>query len=140
MISPYPFTVENLKTGFKINLDSHNVNDATSILSIMPIYPDLGIKARHINKNLKEMAGINARLINQYKFNYPLLFSASFYKINEEDQRNDEIELFINLNFFENLTESDFNNIDAKSQLEHQIQGTKDSGWIFDKIISMQIR
>ena len=39
-----------------------------------------------------------------------------------------------------NLTESDIDNIDIKSQLEHQIQiqETKDSGWIFDKIISMK--
>ena len=40
------------------------------------------------------------------------------------------------------LTESDIDNIDIKSQLEHQIQiqETKESGWIFDKIISMKIR
>ena len=69
-----------------------------------------------------------------------MLFSASFYKNNEEDQRNDEIELFINLNINNNLTESDIDNIDLKSQLEHQIQiqETKESGWIFDKINSMK--
>ena len=40
-----------------------------------------------------------------------------------------------------NLTESDIDNIDVRSQLEHQIQirETKDSGWIFDKINSMKI-
>ena len=34
------------------------------------------------------------------------------------------------------------NNIDVKSQVEHQIQNqeAKDSGWIFDKINSMRIR
>ena len=42
------------------------------------------------------MATIYARLINQKKFKYHILFSASFYKIIEEDQRCDEIELFIN--------------------------------------------
>ena len=101
------------------------------------------------------MATIYARLINQCKFNDHILFSASFYKINEEDQRSDEIELFINLkinnNLIElfinlktnkNLTETDINNIDVKSQLEPQIQvqETKESGWIFDKINSMKIR
>ena len=87
------------------------------------------------------MAAIYARLINQYKFKYHILFSARFYKNNEEDQRNDEIELFINLNINNNLTESDIDNIDLKSQLEHQIQiqETKESGWIFDKINSMKI-
>ena len=43
------------------------------------------------------MATIYAWLINQYKFQYHILFSASFYKINEEDKRSDEIELFITL-------------------------------------------
>ena len=62
--------------------------------------------------------------------------------INEEDQRNDEIELILNLNINHNLTENDIKNIDVKSRLEHQIQiqKTKDSGWIFDKINSMKIR
>ena len=88
------------------------------------------------------MATIYARLINQYKSKYHILFSATFYKINEEDQRSDGIELFINLNINQNLTESDIKNIDVKLQLEHQIQiqETKESGWIFDKSNSMKIR
>ena len=142
MINPYYFIDEILKIGFKINLESHNTNHANSLLNIEPIFPDIGIETRYINKILKEMATIYARLINQYKFKYHILFSASFYKINEEDQRSDEIELFINLNINNNLTETDINNIDVKSQLEHQIQvqETKESGWIFDKINSMKIR
>ena len=41
-----------------------------------------------------------------------------------------------------NSTENDIIDIDVKSQLEHQIQirETKESGWIFDKINSMEIR
>ena len=35
------------------------------------------------------MATIYARLLGQNKFTYHILFSASFYKINEEDQRSD---------------------------------------------------
>ena len=40
-----------------------------------------------------------------------------------------------------NLTESDLDKIDNKSPLEHQIQQLemKDSGWRFDKTISMTI-
>ena len=142
MINPYYFIDENLKIGFKINLESHNINHANSLLNIIPNFPDIGIEKRYINKILKEMATIYARLINQYKFKYHILFSASFYKINEEDQRSDEIELFINLKINNNLTETDVNNIDVKSQLEHQIQTqeTKESGWIFDKINEMKIR
>ena len=142
MINPYYFIDENLKIGFKIFLESHNINRANSLLNIEPNFPDIGIETRYINKILREMATIYARLINQYKFKYHKSFSASFYKINEEDQRSDEIELFINLNINNNLTETDVNNIDVKSQIEHQIQvqETKESGWIFNKNNSMKIR
>ena len=46
----------------------------------------------------------------------------------------------MNNNF--NITESDIHNIDVNSQLEHQIQiqETKESGWMIDKINSMKIR
>ena len=82
-----------------------------------------------------------ARLINQYKFENHIIFSASFYQINKEDHRSDEIELFINLNFNNNLTETDIINIDVKPQIEHQIQNqkSKESGCIFNKINSMKI-
>ena len=141
MINPYYFIDENLKNGFKINLESHNFSHANSILTITPKFPEFGIEYRFINKIIKELSVIYARLINQYKFKYHTLFSASFYKINEEDQRKNEIELYINLNINHNLTESDIDNIDVKSQLEQQIQNQemKESGWIFDKINSMKI-
>ena len=59
---------------------------------------------------------------NQYKLKYHILISATFYKINKEDQRGDETELFINLNNNNNLTESDFNNIDVISQLDSNLR------------------
>ena len=141
MINPYYFIDENLKIGFKINLESHNINHANSLLNVIPHFPDIGIETRYINKILKKMATIYSKLINQYKFKYHKLFSASFYKINEQDQRSDEIETFINLNINSNLTETDINDVDVKSQLEHQIQiqEAKESEWIFDKINSMKI-
>ena len=142
MINPYCFTVGILKIGFKIILESHNINHANSLLNIIPIFPDIGIERRYINKIPKEMATIYARLINQYKFKYHILFSASFYKIIEEDQRSDEIEIFNNLKINSNLTETD--NIKSqqiiKSQHQIQIQETKESGWIFDKINLMKKR
>ena len=142
MINPYYFIDEKLKIGFKINLESHNINHSNSLLSIIPNFPDIGIETRYINKILKQMATIYSKLINQYKFKYHKLFPASFYKINEEDQRSDEIERIINLNINNNSTETDINDVDVKSQLEHQIQiqETKECGWIFDKIKSMKIR
>ena len=47
----------------------------------------------------------------------------------------------MNLNINHNLTESDIDNIDVRSQLDHQIlvEENRESGWIFDKIISMEI-
>ena len=141
MINPYYFIDRNLKNGFKINLESHNISHANSILTITCKYPEIGIEYRYNNGIVKELSVIYARLINQYKFKYHTLFSASFYKVNEEDQRDSEIELYINLKSNKNLTESDIDNIDVRSQLEHQIQiqETKESGWIFDKINSMKI-
>ena len=141
MINPYYFIDKNLKNGFKIDLESHNISHANSILTIIPKFPEFGIEFRYFNKIVRELSFIYARLINQYKFKYHTLFSASFYKINEEDQRDNHIELYINLKINNNLTESDIDNIDIRSQLEDQIQmqELKESGWIFDKINSMKI-
>ena len=88
------------------------------------------------------MATTYARLLNRYIFKYHIIFSASFHKINEEDQRSDEIELFINLKVIKNLTKNDNDMIDYESQLEYRIhvQEKKDSGWVFDEINSMKIR
>ena len=58
------------------------------------------------------MATIYATLINQYKFKYHNLFSASFYKINDKDPRSHETELFTNLKINNNLTENDNDKID----------------------------
>ena len=135
MINPYYFTDENLEIGFKINLDSHNINHANSILGITPDFPKFGVEFSYFKKILKEMATFYARLINQYKFKYRTLFSASFYRIDEEDQICDDVENFISLKIIANLTETYVDNIDVKSQSEHQIriQETKKSEWIFGK-------
>ena len=141
MINPYYFIDENLKNGFKIKLESHKISHPISILNITPKFPESGFEFRYNNKIIKELSVIYARLINQYKSKNHKLFSGSFYKIIEEDQRNKEIELYINLNIKHNLTESDIDNIDVRSQMEQQIQiqETKESGWIFDKINSMKL-
>ena len=139
MINPYYFNDENSKIGFKFNLEGHNVSHANSLLTITPNFPEFGVEFIYVNKIIEELSFIYARLINQYKFKYHTLFSASFYKINEEDQRNIEIERYIILNMNHNLTESDIINNDVKSQLELQIQETKESGCIFDKTNSMKL-
>ena len=87
------------------------------------------------------MSVIYARLINQYIFKYQTVFSARFHKQNEDNQVVDETELIIILNINHKLTQTDIDKIDVKSPLEHQIQQQeiKDSGWRFDKIISMTV-
>ena len=141
MIILYSFTNRNFKVGFKINVDTHHINHANSKLTIIPNYPEFGIEIRYVNKIMKKMSINHARLINQYKFKYQTVFSARFDKQNEDNQVLDETEFLIKLNIYQNLTESDFDKIDVKSPLEHQIQQQqmKDSGWRFDKTNSMTI-
>ena len=80
-------------------------------------------------------------MLSHYRFENHILSSAIFYKI-KEDRRSDETEVYIILTIYHGLTETDFNNIGVKPQLEHQFQfqETKESDWIFDKFISMEIR
>ena len=137
----YFFNDENLKVGFKNNVDSHNLHHTNSELTIIPKHPEFGIEVRYINKIMKELAVIYARSRNRYKFKHQTVFSARFDKQDEDNQVLDETELFMNLNINHNLTQSDLDNIDVVSQLDYQIlqQEMKESGWRFDKINSMTI-
>ena len=141
MLNQYYFTDRALQVGFKINLDSHNLHHTNSKLTIIPNHPEFGIEVRFINKIMKELSVIYARLKNQYKFKYQTVFSARFDKQNEDGQLLDETELFINLNINHKLTQTDIDNIDVVSPLEHQKQplDMRDFGWRFDKINSMTI-
>ena len=141
MINPYYFTDRNLKVGLKINLDTHRINRANSKLTITPNYPEFGVEVRYINKIIKELTVIYARLMNQYNFKNQTVLPARFDKKDENNQVLDETELLINLNFNHNLTESDLDKIDIKSPLEHQIrqQKIKNSGWRFDRINSLTV-
>ena len=141
MNHPYYFTDRNSKVGFNIILESHHNDHANSKLIIKPNYPEFEIEVRYINKIMKELSIIWARLINQYIFRYQTVFSAKFDKQDEDNQLLDETELFINLNINHNLTESVLDKIDTKSPLEHQIQQQemKDRGWRFDLKNSMTV-
>ena len=135
------FTGRSLRVGFNINLDNHHINHARSNLTITQNYPEFGIETRHINKITKEMAIIYGWILYHYKFKYQGVFSARFDKQDEDDQMLDEIDLFINLKINHNLTESDIDETDGKSQFEYEIhqQEMKDLGWIFNKSISMTV-
>ena len=139
MINPYYLSDRNLKVAYKINLDSHHINHLNSKITITSNFQDTGIEFRFINKIMREMSIIYARLLNQYKFRYQLVFVGRFDKQVEDGQIFDETELFINLNINQNLTQSDLDNINITFPLERQIQQQvmKDSGWRFDKISSM---
>ena len=91
MINPYYFVDENLKIVFKINLESHNISHTNSILTTVLNYPEFVIGFRYFNKIIKGLSVIYAKFWNQYKFKYHTLFSANFHKINEEDQKSNEM-------------------------------------------------
>ena len=65
LINPKYFTDRNLQLGFKLNLDGHHINPANSKLTVIPFYSELGVEVRYINKIIKELSVIYARLINQ---------------------------------------------------------------------------
>ena len=67
VLNPYYFTDRNLKVGSKMNLDSHHINHGISKINITPNYPEFGIEVRYINKIIKDLSNLYARLINQYK-------------------------------------------------------------------------
>ena len=88
------------------------------------------------------MAKIYACLTNQYKYKYQKnMFPARFGKQDEDYQILGKIEFYIKLIILRNLTESDIDKIDVRSQLEQQIQNQnwKWSVCWFDKTSSMTI-
>ena len=44
MINPNYFFDENLKIGFKNNLESHNISHSNSILTVTPNFPEFGVE------------------------------------------------------------------------------------------------
>ena len=75
------------------------------------------------------------------KFEDQTVFSTRVYKLNEDDQVPDEIELSISMNFIQNSAESDIDNISIRSQIDHQIQnqGTKESSGFLWKFFEYKI-
>ena len=66
------------------------------------------------------MATNYATLNVQYKFIYQIVFPLRLEKQDEDNQMLDETELYITLKTNQNLTESDFGNIDIECPLENQ--------------------
>ena len=128
MTIPFYFTDIALKVGFNITLESHHNNHANSKVIIEPNHPEFGIEVRYINEILEELSVIYARLVNQFIYKYQVVISARCDKRDEDNQVLYEAELLVNLVTNQNLTESDIDNIEIKSSLEHQIQQTRNEG------------
>ena len=122
MLNPYYFSDKNLKVAYKINLDSHHINHLNSEITITSNFQDTGIEFRFNNKIMREISIIYARLINQYKFRYQVVFLGRFDKQDKDGQIFDETELFINLNINRNLTQSDIEIVNITFPLERQNQ------------------
>ena len=122
MPNPNYFTDRALQVSFNISLDSHHINHAISKVIVRPNYSEFGNEVRFINKIMRELSVVYARVLNQYKFKCQTVFSARFDKQDENNQVLDETEIFINLIINHNLTGTDIDNLDIRSQLEHQIQ------------------
>ena len=86
------------------------------------------------------MCSTYARLIKQIKFIYQAVFLGRFGQQDEVDQVIDETDWYVSLTTNQNLTQSDFDNFDIRSQLKHQNQNqeSKQSGWGLRKIIQWQ--
>ena len=84
MINLYFFIDENLKIGFKINLENHNINHANSILTITSTFPEVGIEFRYFKKIIKELSVIYARLLINIILNITHYFQGAFIKLTKK--------------------------------------------------------
>ena len=139
MINPFYFTDRILKIAFNTNLDSHHINHANSKLTFTPKL--LETEKIYVDLIMREMTKNYARLLKGNTIKNQTVFSASFFKLDEDDEVLDGIDLYFKLNIDQKITESDIDDTNVISQLEHQNpnQKTKDSGWIFNKTNSMTI-
>ena len=95
---------------------------------------NLPVELLDLNNILKEMSAIYARLINQYKFKYQVVFSVIFDKETQE-----EIKQYVSLKVNKSLTWSDIEKYDLETKTNTLIENLqmKDSGWRFCKIATI---
>ena len=88
-----------------------------------------------------ELSTFYANLLNQYKFKYPLTFLVLFMMYGRDNEIISEIEVPITLSITNNLTQSEFDNINTQWTLEFRIQNIemKESGWNLQRINWMKI-
>ena len=134
MINPYYFS-KIYGPQYEVNLGHHHINHTNSKIPIKSKH-NLPIELCDLNKILKEMSAIYARLINQYKFKYQIVFLVIFDKETQE-----ELENYVSLEVNQNLTWSDIEKYDLVRKTNTLIQNLemKDSGWRFCKIATTTI-
>ena len=134
MINPYYFS-KRYEPQYDVNLDQHHPKHLNSKITVKPKY-DLPIELLDLNNIFKEMSAIYARLIEQYKFKYQVVFSVIFDK-----ETRDELEQYVSLEVNQSLTWNDIEKYDLEGKTNALIENLemKDSGWRFCKIASMTI-
>ena len=76
MINPYYFS-RRYEPQYEVNLDQHHPKHLNTKTTPKSKY-NLGVELIDLNKIFKEMSTIYARLIEQYKFKYQVVFSVFF--------------------------------------------------------------
>ena len=109
---------------YSINLDQHHPNHLNSKITTKSKY-NLPVELLDLNIILKEMSVVYARLINQYKFKYQVVFSIIFVKETQE-----ELEQYVSFEVNKNSTWSDIEKYDLETKTNALIENLemKDSG------------
>ena len=131
MIKQHYFTNIVLKAGFNINLDSHQ--NFHIISKLINTQKTSVVENIHVSNIVKKMSSIYARIKKQNKFNNQTVFSARFGKQNEDNKLTDEFETFNKFSTNQNLTGTDTDKTDVRSQLQQPLlnQESEGSGWRF---------
>ena len=107
----YKYTDKILNTIYDITVDRYHKKDLYSQITITSKFDTTGLEMNYINKIIKEMSHIYAKVINQYKFKRQLSFMVLFSKFEEDDDIRKEAEMSINLNMVNNLIQSEIDNV-----------------------------
>ena len=85
-----------LRIALHIALDILHSSYKNSESAVKAIH--LEIEKSYVNRIMKNLTKVFARIINQYRFIFQVVFSVRFEQPDEDDQAIDENELYINLN------------------------------------------
>ena len=137
MINPYYFIHKVSQVADNNNLDSHQRKHLNSKINISPNY--FGIeKKTYFTCSETIVYQLCRNLKVNINFLYQTVFSTRFDKHLEDDQVLDGIDLYEKLKIHQNLTQSDTDNRNIRSQLQRQIQNEATEEVVRDKISLIQ--